>query len=117
MNYFEKHKPGRWADYALFAGIGSLPRFAGTYAVFFDGDLVYIGSSTDVANRFSGHKIRYGYAKNIITPWCDVPQSTQITVRVKRSVRRGDWAMWEIRLIHRLQPQFNCQHRGRRAAA
>lgn len=117
MNYYEHHQPGRWREYQLFAGRGSLPRFAGVYAIFFDGTLVYIGSSTDISNRFSEHKIRYGYGKNIITPWCDLPSSTQITIRVKRSVRRGDWAMHEIRLIHRLRPEFNRQHRGRKARA
>ncbi len=116
MNYYELHIRGRWDAYHLFGGRGSLPRFAGVYAIYFDDELVYIGSSTDIANRFSEHKIRHGYAKNIITPWADVPGSTRITVKVKRSLHRGDWAMWEIRLIHRLRPTFNRQHRGRRAA-
>jgi len=116
VNYAE-HLPKRWKEYPLFAGRGSLPRMAGVYAILFDGQLVYIGSSTDIANRFSEHKIRYGYGKNIITPWGDVSADTQITIRIKRSALRGDWAMWEIRLIHRLKPQFNRQHRGRKAAA
>jgi excinuclease UvrABC nuclease subunit len=108
------HQPGRWEQYDLMQD--RLPRFAGVYAVFFDGDLVYVGSSTDIANRFSEHKVRFGYAKNIVTPWAVVPDSTRVTLKVRRSRIRGDWAMWEIRLIFRLQPQFNRQHRGRRAA-
>ena len=116
MNYYEHHVSGRWLRYELFSGRGALPRLAGVYAVYFDEQLVYIGSSVDIANRFSEHKIRYGYAKNIITPWCTVPASTSITIKVKRSRVRGDWAAWEIRLIHRLRPEFNRQHRGRRAA-
>ena len=92
-----------------------LPPVACVYAVYFDDRLVYIGSSVDVRNRFSEHKIRHGYRKNIITPWCDVPNTTAITLKIKRSKRRGDWAMWEIRLIHRLRPEFNSQHKGRRS--
>lgn len=115
MNYYE-HEPGRWAQYQMFGARGSLPRIAGVYAVYFDSALVYIGSSVDIANRFSEHKIRHGYGRNIITPWGDVPAETAITLKVKRSRVRGDWAMWEIRLIHRLRPVHNRQHRGRRAA-
>lgn len=92
-----------------------LPVVACTYAVYFDDGLVYVGSSVDVRNRFSEHKIRHGYGKNIITPWGDVPNWTRITLKIKRSRRRGDWAMWEIRLIHRLRPLFNRQHKGRKA--
>lgn len=92
-----------------------LPSVACVYAVYFDADLVYVGSSVDVRNRFSEHKIRHGYGKTIITPWCDVPNWTRITLKIKRSSRRGDWAMWEIRLIHRLRPTFNRQHIGRKA--
>ena len=116
MNYYEHHLGGRWMRYELFKGRGALPRFGGVYAVYFDDELVYLGSSVDIANRFSEHKIRYGYARNIITPWADVPDGTCISIKVKRSRRRGDWAMWEIRLIQRLRPVFNRQHRGRRAA-
>ncbi len=116
MNYYERHQCGRWRRYELMGPRGSLPRFAGVYAVYFDEHLVYLGSSVDIANRFSEHRIRFGYAKNLITPWGDVSSDTRITLKVKRSRVRGDWAMWEIRLIHRLQPMFNRQHRGRKAA-
>ena len=93
-----------------------LPRCAGVYAVYFDDELVYIGQSCDISNRFSEHKFRYGYGKNIITPWGDVPETIRIKVKVKASKRLGDWAMHEIRLIHRLRPQFNRQHKGRKRA-
>lgn len=102
-----------WERYDLMKD--RIPPVSCVYAVYFDADLVYVGSSVDVRNRFSEHKIRYGYAKNIITPWCDVPSWTRITLKIKRSIRRGDWAMWEIRLIHRLRPTFNRQHTGRKA--
>jgi hypothetical protein len=91
-----------------------LPAAACAYAVFFDDGLVYIGSSVDVRNRFSEHKIRHGYSRNIVTPWGDVPDQTKIILKIKRSRRLGDWAMWEIRLIQRLRPSFNKQHIGRK---
>lgn len=120
MNYFERqddwrtHEKGRWKTYDLMNS--RLPRFAGVYALYISGDLVYIGSSTDIANRFSEHNVRFGYAKNIITPWVVVPETTSVELKVRRSVRRGDWAMWEIRLIGRLRPFFNRQHKGRKVA-
>lgn len=109
----------KWQEYVLFPpqGRGTLPRSPGVYAVYFDGTLVYIGQSVDIANRFSEHKFRYAHGKYIITPWHDVHQDTRITVKVRKSTRLGDWAMHEIRLIHRLQPMFNQNFRKRRARA
>lgn len=104
-----------WQSYDVMKDI--LPRVAGVYAIYFDGDLVYIGQSVNIGNRFSEHKFRYGYARNIITPWTDLPDHTKITVKIKKSRRRGDWAMLEIRLIYRLSPLFNRQHRQRKLAA
>lgn len=93
-----------------------LPAAAGVYAVYFDDDLVYVGSSVDVRNRFCEHRFRHGYAKNIITPWQEVPYYTRVSLKFKRSRRLGDWAMWEIRLIFRLRPIFNTHHKKKRAA-
>lgn len=95
----------------------ALPRCAGVYAVYFDNELVYIGQSWNVAARFSEHSIRYGYGRNIITPWIDLPDHTEVKVKVKRTRRLGDWAMDEIRLINRLRPQFNRQHKSGRKRA
>lgn len=94
----------------------ALPRCAGVYAIYFDDELVYIGQSVDIYNRFSEHSIRYGYAQNIITPWGDLPSTAKVRVKVKRSRRLGDWAMHEIRLIHRLRPRLNRHHKGRKRA-
>jgi hypothetical protein len=117
LNFYKHpapHQRGRWLSYPLFGC--RLPRIAGVYAVYVDGALVYVGSSCDVANRFSEHRIRYGYANEIITPWGEYPITSQFAVKVKRSRVLGDWAMDEIRLICRLQPPFNRQHRGKKAA-
>lgn len=105
----------RWLNFNVMGR--DLPVVAGTYVIYFDGDLVYVGSSRNVRNRFSEHKFRPGFARNIITPWQDVPDTTKITIKVKPSRRLGDWAMDEIRLIHRLRPLFNTHHMGRKKAA
>lgn len=110
------HPPGRWRSYDLLAGANPLPRAAGVYVIFIDDEAVYVGSSVNVAVRFYEHKFRYGYGNNIITPWGDLRNDRKVSVRVRRSKRLGDWAMWEIRLIHRLKPRFNQQHLRKRAA-
>lgn len=92
----------------------SLPDRPCVYAVYFGCDLVYIGQTNRLCNRFAEHKFRRGYANEIITPWCELPGDTQVTIKAKFSERYGDWAMWEIRLIHRLKPIFNFHHKKRR---
>lgn len=103
-----------WTTYQF--PLRNLPTCAGVYVVFFDGIAVYVGQSRNVANRFYDHSLRYGYAKNIHTPWCDLPSTTRVTVKVKRSRRYGDWAMDELRLIARIQPIYNSQHKARKRA-
>jgi excinuclease UvrABC nuclease subunit len=107
-----------WTEYRLLEPREriALPKCAGVYVIYFDGRPVYVGQSVNVANRLAGHKLRHAYARYIITPWVDVPDTTRITVKVKPSRRLGDWAMLEIRLIARLQPEFNTHHLRRRAA-
>lgn len=83
------------------------PRVAGVYVIYFDERIIYIGQSSDVAARMLRHNLQYGYARNVRTPWGDVPDSVCITAKVKRSRVLGDWAMWELRLIQRLKPIGN----------
>jgi excinuclease UvrABC nuclease subunit len=95
---WERHDWPRW----------KLPHCAGVYAVYIDGQLVYIGQSSDIANRIANHRFRFGYRKNVILPWNgDVPDTSKISLKIKRSKRFGDWAMWELRLIRRLKPIYN----------
>lgn len=94
-----------------------LPRTAGVYAIYFERELVYIGQTWDIGSRLAEHAIRFGYGRNIITPWGDLPDHTRIMIKVKRSRRLGDWAMDEIRLIQRLRPRFNRQHKSGRKRA
>lgn len=94
----------------------SIPAAPGVYVICFDGRPVYVGQSVNVKARINGHKFRHGYGRNIHTPWIELADSVPVTVKVKISRRLGDWAMWEIRLISRLQPAYNTHHLRQRAA-
>lgn len=62
----------------------------GCYAVYFDGELVYVGSSRNLRTR----------VRRCFT-------SDRVYLKVKASRRMGDWLMREWRLIRRLQPRDN----------
>jgi hypothetical protein len=104
----------KWKKFGFFPKKSIFPNKPCVYAVYFDDDLVYIGQSNSLSNRFSGHAFRYGYSKVIHTPWQDIADSTRIDIKAKFSERLGDWAMWEIRLIRRIKPIFNTHHRQKR---
>ena len=90
---------------------GILPRCACVYAFYLDGVLTYIGQTSDLRNRISEHRIRWGYANQVITPW---GESKNVVMKVSWSRRYGDWAMRELRLIRRLHPPGNVRgYRGR----
>lgn len=108
---------GNWVSVDFLKHRRSLPYVACCYALYFDGELKYIGSTNNLRNRFSGHAIRYGYGKDLITPWADFPHTVRITLKFKESRRYGDWLMIEARLIRRLQPAFNTKLKGRRKVA
>lgn len=91
------------------------PCVAGVYAIYFDERIVYIGQSTNLCARMTRHSLKYGYARNIHTPWGEIPDSVKVTAKVKRSRVIGDWAMWEIRLINRLKPLGNSTYKKRYA--
>ncbi len=76
----------------------------GCYALYFDGELGYIGSSVRVRSRISIYKIHYGYSTFIRTSFGDF---RKVELKVFESIHFGDWAMKEIRLIHRLKPKYN----------
>lgn len=107
----------KWSKYS-WRDLSAMPRKPAVYAIYLDGDLCYVGQTVDLRNRFYEHKIRYGYGKNIILPWDDcVPDDTEITIKASLSVRYGDWAMRELRLIRRLRPRFNKHGYGRKLKA
>lgn len=94
----------RWRTFDLDA----LPERPGCYAVYCDGELVYIGQSLNVRQRVRAHGIDYArYSNWFTTPWGGF---RYVVVKVRSSQRRGDWLMHEYRLIDRLCPRFNRLH-------
>ena len=97
------HNP---ASYRI-KGIDSV---AGVYAVFGDGELRYIGSSVNLMLRLASYKIRHtdwsrSFNKIYVeTPWGDFGQ---VVIKIKPSVKSGDWLMDEYRLIKKLSPPAN----------
>lgn len=111
---FSGSKNPRWVEVVFLEAWRNLPKVPCCYAIYFDGQLKYIGSTSDLRNRFSGHAFRYGYAKNLYTPWGSFGLSTDIRLKYSPSKKYGDWLMREARLIRRLQPEFNVKLKGRR---
>lgn len=105
-----------WTSINLLENMQKLPTVACCYVIYFDGALRYIGSTNNLRNRFSGHGIRYGYGRNLHTPWGDFPDDINITLKYKVSIKYGDWLMIECRLIKRVQPTFNKKLKGRKNA-
>lgn len=106
----------RWQSFTR-QTIGNVPDCPGVYVFVVNGVVVYVGQSMRMRERLYTHKIRAGYSKNIILPWCEISSTCSLIIKCKPSRRMGDWAMWEIRLIHRLQPEHNRTHlRIKRAA-
>lgn len=90
-----------------------LPNKPAVYAIYFDGKLKYIGQSSNLSVRFSDHAkgIRFGSHCTIETRWGAFPDETNIEIKYHHGWRYGDWAMREIRLISRINPEFNIQHK------
>ena len=112
---------GRWIRIEPLAihstsAIKKAPAAPGCYAIYLDGTLVYIGQSTNVAKRILSYRLNYSWGGSVVTPWgyCE-----DLFIKYRPSLRYGDWAMVELRLIKRIQPVFNCvgSVKKRRAAA
>lgn len=95
----------------------AFPLGCGVYVVYWNGVVVYVGSSTSLRHRcrvyWRKHRTRYNYGETPSrekklwrTPFGLVEQGS-IRIKVKCSQRQGDWLMWEYRLIRRLQPEWN----------
>jgi len=99
-----KKNAGKWitCDPSLAFTIPALPA---CYVVYLDGEIKYIGQSTNVRKRLQNYNIRCGYGGGYITPW---GYFDNVRVKIKISTKYGDWAMRELRLINRLQPPLNC---------
>ena len=76
------------------------------YAVYLDGRLRYIGQTTSLRKRLRGHKIDTArYSDGYRTAWGFFDK---VAVKARFATKFGDWAMREMRLIRRLQPDLNC---------
>jgi hypothetical protein len=110
----KENSMSKWKRFTLNPKKEQFPNKPCVYAIYIAGHLVYVGQTNSLSNRFGGHAFRYGYAKVLITPWGEFDQDIEVVIKAKFSERRGDWAMWEIRLIHRLKPMFNTHHKHTR---
>lgn len=96
---------------------GRIPSWPGAYVVYFNGEIVYVGSSTDLQKRVRLYFRRTRPNLNLAdplhrrprfqTPWGQEHDGAAVRVKVKLSRRNGDWLMREWRLISRLRPMFN----------
>jgi len=93
-----------WILYACPHEIERYQERPGVYVVYEANRPVYVGSSLNVRHRIRSHKIRLAYSRGHFGPW---GYFRRMRIKVKYSCRMGDWAMTEVRLIHRLRPQFN----------
>jgi hypothetical protein len=84
---------------------------AGVYAIYKNGTLRYVGSTTNLRGRLYGHCRRLGLCGD----YGYVPESNHYA-KVSFSKREGDWLMRELRLIQKLKPAWNKNHTGRRQA-
>lgn len=85
--------------------LGTMRGNAACYVVFGDGRLIYIGSTINMQSRFHQHNIVFArYSHSVDTPW---GRFRDVTIKYRPSMKYGDWAMIELRLIRRLQPTGN----------
>ena len=97
----------RWKTYDIM-DLFYIPQKPGCYCIYLDDYLVYIGQARDLRKRLFNAPRRFDfrrYTNTIETPWGN---GKELFVKVSLSRKYGDWAMREIRLIHRLQPVGNC---------
>lgn len=87
--------------------IPSFVQGAGVYAIYLDGDLVYIGSSENLRSRVRQHG--RGFHGNIFTTKLETQfgNCNRVTFKIKLARRFGEWPMREMRLIRRLKPCGN----------
>jgi hypothetical protein len=95
---------GRW--HSAGATLDSYPTAAGVYVLYRGAEAVYVGQSCNIRHRLRRH---FNSRESGAQPSWE-------TCKFKLSKRMGDWAMWEIRLIHRLKPVGNTILVGMKAA-
>jgi excinuclease UvrABC nuclease subunit len=106
-----------WVKYPFSQYFFRLPNTPAVYAIYIEHTLVYVGQTIDLRNRIAAYKFRYGYANQVITPWGDHKDDSGVYIKFSTSRKYGDWAMRELRLIKRLQPQCNVIGTGKQRRA
>lgn len=104
----------RWES--VDTSVSDPPACPAVYVFFMNGRPFYVGSTSNLRSRIISHiKPRtewWGHEPAISERMLDMRNCQQI--RFKRSLRYGDWLMWEARLIKRLQPVGNKRGTSRR---
>lgn len=118
VNYYKRHLGDYAEGWHRFDALrpSRMPPLPACYAIYWNGELVYVGQSVDLRNRFHLHRFRHGYGNNIHTPWGEAAGTDVFIVKAKFCGPYGSWAMREVRLIAKLRPKFNVHHKGRKAA-
>lgn len=98
-------RKSKWVTYEFSTNIWKVKPIPGCYVVYADNELIYVGQSFNVSKRLLSYKFRYGYGGQIFSVFGIF---NLIAVKVRYSTKFGDWAMREVRLIHKLKPRFNC---------
>lgn len=96
---FNNHGRGRWRS----TEIDRAPAVGGTYAIFVDQELQYIGSAANVRARLQDH----GIGKKWGPRFCSFGAVDAVTLKVAADLKFGRWLMREARLIRRLKPPRN----------
>lgn len=81
----------RWVRLSL---AGRLPPLPCCYCVYVGSELIYIGQTSNLRDRFAYHRANSKFPKGF-------------SIKARFGDRYGDWAMRELRLIRRLQPPMN----------
>lgn len=108
FQFYPADWPGtKWIEYDLTcaAALFSLPHVPGCYVIYLDSQLMYVGQSSDICKRIASYRFRVGYGDSLLTPWGPFNSGH---IKVHYSIKYGDWAMRELRLIRKLKPQLNC---------
>ena len=95
----------------------SVPELPGCYALFFAGELVYVGMSNCLRNRLKSHNLRNVPGPNMFdgwmeTPWGNLPwHQGHLSGKLRITSNADDALRIEQKLINRLNPRFNKQGR------
>jgi len=95
-----------WNKLDIFRNSHKIPEVSCVYVFYFDGRLVYIGSTNNLKKRISQYQFRVSHGE-ILTHWGRFERDTIIEVKYKTSKKYAYWLMLEARLIKRIQPIFN----------